>query len=738
MTAPVLAVPTAAGVMIEVEAGKGRTPAARGAGRSVLIVTGRGGSTIGVEAGVGLEVQKAGTSGGMINIETLLAHARGRLRNLLQPIPEEIIAHRPKLVLPLNQINILLCLVFLQMWTRLSIEHSRQWMEANAPDITMDGLQLRVDYSTSTPQDEDDWLCKKCGVVNFKRRDLCFQCKEPRRIVELQSEGIEQTYVNDGSRDIGDVASHILLVRELDVLTNEKTIYDTVSAIVPLRSARVVKDRMTNMSWGFGFLEFYDVNAANYLLQLIFNPLNPQPLVIADKTVSVSFAHMNSFLATYVYNPWITASYQDAAGNTAYSMYWDEQAYCGMYPPAESAPGVTYAQTEVVSPGVSVEPAHTKSATVVATITATPTVAKLPEKSLDDELAAFYSDVAEDIAAPTDVEPITPESASMSAPVETAVIPTTQSVTRNTEPVNDKPTAVTTKVEVMKGENSSGHNSADNDDVEVSSGGEKDKKKKGTTTIAGKKMAKQIARWQVKKEELKAARESLDAKEEAGEEEAPVQEDLSDEALLAKLPPDTDINEKHSDTNLTACLLCQRQFKQAKDLQKHFVKSDLHKTNLAEYKQRQIVELREKLVAQQQQATQQYKDRAAERRKMFGQPERIKVGRPGWGGKKGGRGNGFNGDAGGYQPPAFQQSIDQSLGADNIGNRMLQKMGWKEGQGLGAQGTGIVAPVQAESYTRGAGLGSAPSGSGYGSGDGSYRERLQNLTRARWEEDHGV
>ena len=90
--------------------------------------------------------------------------------------------------------------------------------------------------------------------------------------------------MNDGSRDIGDVASHILLVRELDVLTNEKTVgtasalglwcglsigcirasqvYDTVSAIVPLRSARVVKDRLTNMSWGFGFLEFFDVNVS--------------------------------------------------------------------------------------------------------------------------------------------------------------------------------------------------------------------------------------------------------------------------------------------------------------------------------------------------------------------------------------------------------------------------------------------------------------------------------------------
>ena len=30
----------------------------------------------------------------------------------------------------------------------------------------------------------------------------------------------------------------------------------------------------------------------------------------------------------------------------------------------------------------------------------------------------------------------------------------------------------------------------------------------------------------------------------------------------------------------------------------------------------------------------------------------------------------------------------------NVGNRMLQKMGWNKGEGLGAQSDGIRAPVQ--------------------------------------------
>lgn len=35
------------------------------------------------------------------------------------------------------------------------------------------------------------------------------------------------------------------------------------------------------------------------------------------------------------------------------------------------------------------------------------------------------------------------------------------------------------------------------------------------------------------------------------------------------------------------------------------------------------------------------------------------------------------------------------IGADNIGHKLLSKMGWKEGEGLGAGGAGAVAPVEA-------------------------------------------
>ena len=45
------------------------------------------------------------------------------------------------------------------------------------------------------------------------------------------------------------------------------------------------------------------------------------------------------------------------------------------------------------------------------------------------------------------------------------------------------------------------------------------------------------------------------------------------------------------------------------------------------------------------------------------------------------------------------------LDESNKGHRMLQKMGWTEGRGLGKEGAGIVEPVQAEPKQTRAGIG---------------------------------
>eukprot|EP00158_Paraphelidium_tribonemae_P003671 Partr_v1_DN26289_c1_g1_i2_m47997 putative RNA binding motif protein len=52
-----------------------------------------------------------------------------------------------------------------------------------------------------------------------------------------------------------------------------------------------------------------------------------------------------------------------------------------------------------------------------------------------------------------------------------------------------------------------------------------------------------------------------------------------------------------------------------------------------------------------------------------------------------------------------KQTITAAPKVGGIGEKMLQKMGWKDGQGLGKSGTGITEPIDAETYGNGGGIG---------------------------------
>ncbi|GKV20332.1 hypothetical protein SLEP1_g30475 [Rubroshorea leprosula] len=118
-----------------------------------------------------------------------------------------------------------------------------------------------------------------------------------------------------------------------------------------------------------------------------------------------------------------------------------------------------------------------------------------------------------------------------------------------------------------------------------------------------------------------------------------------------------------------------------------------------------------------------YRDRAAERRSLYGSSSSIgdnmselelgnsnqdfalkKVSSdpmpfpPGVGG---GRGVMLD-DVQSYELITADKAIDEK----NVGNRMLRNMGWQEGLGLGKDGSGMVEPVQAQAIDSRAGLGS--------------------------------
>ncbi|XP_078104580.1 RNA-binding protein 5-like isoform X1 [Sander vitreus] len=175
---------------------------------------------------------------------------------------------------------------------------------------------------------------------------------------------------------------------------------------------------------------------------------------------------------------------------------------------------------------------------------------------------------------------------------------------------------------------------------------------------------------------------------------------------------------KITDWNRRVCLLCRRQFPTKDALLRHQQLSDLHKQNLEIQRRSKLTEA-ELEELERKETELKYRDRAAERREKYGVPEppapRKKF----------------------YQPPAptvnYEQPTKDGLTSDNIGNKMLQAMGWQEGKGLGRHQQGITAPISASLRTKGTGLGIK--GSSYElSASDTYKDAVRKAMFARFSE----
>ncbi|XP_030634520.1 RNA-binding protein 5 isoform X2 [Chanos chanos] len=178
-----------------------------------------------------------------------------------------------------------------------------------------------------------------------------------------------------------------------------------------------------------------------------------------------------------------------------------------------------------------------------------------------------------------------------------------------------------------------------------------------------------------------------------------------------------DKKDKLTDWKKMACLLCRRQFPNKDALLRHQQLSDLHKQNLEVLRRSKLSEA-ELEELERKETEMKYRDRAAERREKYGIPEPPAP-------KK----RKFT------QPTAvnYEQPTKDGLNSDNIGNKMLQAMGWQEGKGLGRNQQGITAPIEAQLRTKGAGLGTK--GSNYTlSASDTYKDAVRKAMFARFTE----
>ncbi|KAM7411808.1 hypothetical protein PAMA_021673 [Pampus argenteus] len=194
------------------------------------------------------------------------------------------------------------------------IQEATRWMETNQGVLLILGQRVSMHFSDPKPRANEDWLCNKCGVQNFKRREKCFKCSVPKSEAELklpqrdlpiglQKEGVQGLLplpapyhssgptVNPGqATQQADVANDTLILRNLGPHTSVDAILSALAPFATLSPSniRLIKDKHTHLNRGFAFLQLSTIVEASQLLQIL-QALQPA-LSIDGKTIVVEFA----------------------------------------------------------------------------------------------------------------------------------------------------------------------------------------------------------------------------------------------------------------------------------------------------------------------------------------------------------------------------------------------------------------------------------------------------------------
>ena len=176
---------------------------------------------------------------------------------------------------------------------------------------------------------------------------------------------------------------------------------------------------------------------------------------------------------------------------------------------------------------------------------------------------------------------------------------------------------------------------------------------------------------------------------------------------------------QHTDWSKLACLLCKRQFPSKEALVRHQQLSDLHKQNFENWYKVRGLDPNDP-----QQRNNKYRDRAKERRAKYGEPEPPQPNK--------------------LKEKYLKTRVDEvnvsyeeptrtGIGSDNVGNKLLQKMGWSEGMGLGKSNQGRTSIIEAERRVSTAGLGAKTSSYNAMPGD-TYKDCVKKMMYARYQE----
>ncbi|XP_066306895.1 SUPPRESSOR OF ABI3-5-like isoform X1 [Miscanthus floridulus] len=124
----------------------------------------------------------------------------------------------------------------------------------------------RPTYGHRTVAAPCDWICTICGCMNFARRTSCFQCNEPRTEDALPADATGSTpHFGRRGSDLG--PTHVLVVRGLDENADEEMLRYEFAKHAPIKDIRLVRDKFTHVSRGFAFVHFHSVEDATKALE---------------------------------------------------------------------------------------------------------------------------------------------------------------------------------------------------------------------------------------------------------------------------------------------------------------------------------------------------------------------------------------------------------------------------------------------------------------------------------------
>ncbi|KAJ8679499.1 hypothetical protein QAD02_015286 [Eretmocerus hayati] len=653
-------------------------------------------------------------------------------------------------------------------------QEAARWMEMKQGVLMLQD-QYRALMQYSIPKDAymekpvqkaiSDWHCVKCGAHNFKRRETCFKCTASR--AESEEGG-------EGSDEVSPHPTNTILLRGLDVLSTEDSVLQAMKAYSsqPIRSIRIGRDSLTNTSRGVCYLELANVVDAMYL----HTALLKQGLEVDGRSLEVAYCKLQqqgmgswhseggqaytmddvAQLAEYSANLYAQTPAQKAHYLQYYTQYYQNQIMQGS---DISLPATNQTDRVNAAAAVAQSAIRQMKASKKTDIEAEPTKSKpTPSVPTNSNLASgrvpAHSNDGKVYSVPDVSTYHYDESSGYYYDSSTGLYydpnsqyyynsHTQQFLYWDAESYSYKPAP-------QAGVAQAGQDGNQEDD--------KKKDAKQDKVKVAKKIAKDMERWaktlNQKKENAKTnwtadgasteahinSNQNVVGAADAGyailekRTSAPPsvyveEEDVSANGLVAAYGGGSDTDEEiedvqqeerqHTDWSKLACLLCKRQFPSKEALTRHQQLSDLHKQNLENWYQVRGLDPNDP-----QQRNNKYRDRAKERRAKYGEPDPPQPNRLKEKYLKTRREE---------RTVSYEEPTKAGIGSDNVGNKLLQKMGWSEGMGLGKSNQGRTKIIEAERRVATAGLGAKSSTYSAVPGD-TYKDCVKKMMYARYQE----